>query len=91
VNTSGFLQLRLFPRLSDRDDRRGGRRRSRGNFGRVFFRCPVSQRAVWAHGVVSHYQVILLDTHVLVWFTTEPTNLSKPPALLSEEPAEMAE
>jgi PIN domain nuclease of toxin-antitoxin system len=25
----------------------------------------------------SHEQVILLDTHVLVWLTTEPTRLSK--------------
>src|SRR2546422_8625143 len=43
-----------FPRRGDGNDRRGGRRRSRGDTRGELFRRPIPQRAVRAYGVVIH-------------------------------------
>src|SRR2546425_8157061 len=48
------LHIRTFPRRGDGNDRRGGRRRSRGDTRGELFRRPIPQRAVRAYGVVIH-------------------------------------
>lgn len=52
VNTLGFLQILGARSVLIETTGVRGRRRSGGDCSRIFCRCAVSQRTVWARGVV---------------------------------------